>query len=239
MKDAVQHYRNLYKIEAPVTVTDIDRWEADDDTSYYFKDGTVIFRDDSDELRMLPYLFAELKLGTGGHPLLSWPRFQAEYSENDFDSINLFATLVTPLREAWIYRIMKHFLTAEEFEREMEDFKSEAGVVRRAVEENMDDADIYRLILSLLTYEVVLYSLGDRENVQFPHHPHMVPEERLIMDQYVEGLKVYAGRDPSVELYVNLANALGLNFSVNIRELPYPHFEVKSKGDDEEPVAKK
>jgi len=222
MKEAVERYKTFFNIKNPVELVEPEQWQADGDTGYYFSDGAILFRNDPDEAHLLPYSFAELKLGINGHPLLAWPRFQQEHTEEDFESINLFATLVTPLREAWIYRIMKHFLPPEEFAREIEDFRYEAGLLRERVEENPGEADIFRRILSLLTYETVLYAMGELDDVAFPHHEHMVPEERLLMDQYVEGLKLFAARDPDVNLYAAIADALPLNFSVNIQSLPYP-----------------
>ncbi len=215
MKEFTGYYRDLFKIDIPVEVLRTGESQIVLDPNKRKAKIEYLYEDELFEA------FAELKLGLDYSPLLTTLYFQKDLSEEEGKYALMFADLTTPIRKAWAYRNALRYVERERVEKEVREIIEEMMMVHMWKEAETPVQHYKRGI-----YISTAYLLG--KAVDLDVKVEFVGKEAKSWRKYLEFLERMAEEKPSPYLLIRIPPVVEAPYTVKVKKIPYPHYEVKS-----------
>lgn len=155
-------------------------------------------------------------------PLLGTFFFQDNYTREEGRRMSNFANLNFPLQKAWTYRLIKEY-APELYEKEISDIIEMSSIL---CPDNKVDFESKEYCMMIDLYAILAQDKKNQIAVQVQYQEET--DNRL--DLYIERLGFYAKEDPSVGMYIKLAESFNPDYTVSIKEdNNFRFFNIKLK----------
>ena len=207
---SVKKYRKVFEIDDDIKIT-VKSIPQGHELVYDPVNRTVELWLDKDSISDIPELLAQVKLGLEYHPLLATMYFQSDASEEETRLAGQFYTLVIPVIDAWVWKIMQKYMSADEFEMEVDELLE--------MIENLEIIKMYtggkienerarrRLTIGI---HLIIKAVGGKSKLKLVGDD----EKKKKWIEYVKDLENLVMQEPSIDALIELGRKYGFNVKV-------------------------
>jgi len=227
-KKEIEKYKKIFQIPEDFQI-EVEEMPQGHELTFYPEEKKAVIKLDKDSISDIPELIAQLKMGIEYHPLLATFYFQPDLTKQEEFFASSFYTLVIPLIDAWVWKVMKDYLPEEELEKQVKELKTlwEVAQLEKMRLGDVPMKEALRRRMSFSQY-LIFRTLGYDAELQLQVEAKNEKEKKKLIQEWVrykKALENFAKHEPNIKDILELPKITKAPFSVKAVDSKY--YEVK------------